>query len=120
MSILNNYDYNPPPFASSAEMYPVFTDDNHYMEQDSDLARQSREKKNDAVRKSRYKSKQKEQVTEMRIHDLVIDNQCLSQTIHSMQMELTQLKELYQQCSLREYHNQSNQMPSEKSLKEVD
>ena len=82
-------------------------------EQFSDVTRQSRDKKNDAVRKSRYKTKQKEQMTEIRIHNLVIDNQCLSQTIHSMQMELSKLKETYQQYSLREYHTQSSQLPSQ-------
>ena len=120
MSLPCNYDYNLPSVASSAETYGYAPDDKLCDEQFLDLTKHNREKKNDAVRKSRYKTKQKEQMTETRIHNLVMDNQCLSQTIHSMQMELTKLKELYQQYSLREYHNQSGQLPTQVSQKEPD
>ena len=68
----------------------------------TELARLMREKKNNSVRKSRFKSRQNAIVTEMQIHRLTVDNQELSQHIHGLQYELARLKSAFQQQSMQD------------------
>ena len=55
-----------------------------------------RGKNNDAVRKSRYKSKQRAYSAEMKVKSLTDDNQSLLRFIQTLELELRNLKKTYE------------------------
>ena len=66
------------------------------LDKGSDEYRRRREKNNEAVKKSRIKSKVKTAETQDQVNELVHENQLLNQKVASLSKEFELLKELYQ------------------------
>jgi len=66
------------------------------LDKGSDEYRRRREKNNEAVKKSRIKSKVKTAETQEQVNDLIHENQLLNQKVASLSKEFELLKELYQ------------------------
>jgi CCAAT/enhancer binding protein (C/EBP) gamma len=66
------------------------------LDKGSDEYRRRREKNNEAVKKSRIKSKVKTAETQDQVNELIHENQLLNQKVASLSKEFELLKELYQ------------------------
>ena len=94
---LFEFSSNPPEF-----LLPYSLDEEAF-----EIHKIKRGKNNDAVRKSRYKAKQRASSAEMKVKSLTDDNQSLVSIILALELELSNLKKTYE-GSLQHFQNKDS------------
>ncbi|XP_053618204.1 CCAAT/enhancer-binding protein gamma-like [Plodia interpunctella] len=85
--ILEEFSYNMPPKKRGRGVSDASDDDDDY--------RKRRDRNNEAVKKSRFKSKQRTQETFTRVNKLKEENKVLEEKVKTLTKELQFLKELF-------------------------
>ncbi|GBP54417.1 hypothetical protein EVAR_29493_1 [Eumeta japonica] len=105
------------PPAKSARRAPRGVSD---ADDESEDYRRKRDRNNEAVKKSRHKSKQKTQETFTRVNKLKAENQVLEEKVSTLTRELQFLKELFLAHASNKQSSKFENVDLEKLLQDVD